>query len=368
MKRIAWITPRCFVETDIYAIELLARYFSIDWFIIEENKCSEYEDRIALLNSNGVSVRKMILPGRNRNFKVLVFYYKLLCTIRRTKYDLVYNAIFGMPYYMPLEALLIEKSKIIIALHNVTIPKGSKASVLPSKLYTSFVSHMFENYHTFSLAQCEILKKRDMKKNVFHIPFVLKDYGSSSLKPLEAVTFLFFGQILEYKRLDVLIRAAEAVFDRTNIKFKVKIAGSCPYWERYEHLIHHHDLFDLTIRRIDNCEIPDLFSSCHYFVMPYQDIAQSGALVVAINYGLPVIASKLPSFEEYIEDRNNGFLIKPANEDDLEKILSYIIINHNLIYPMLKLNMSRTRDNRFSSESIKGRYMSEFNKILNSKC
>lgn len=363
-KSIAWITPRCFVETDIYAIELLSLEFKIDWYIIEPCVCDEYSQKIESFSKKGVRVNYVYLPAKNRSIKTLKCYYRLLKTIKTSNYDLVYNAIFGMPYYMPLEALLLPKDKVVIALHNVTTPKGAKASSFISKAYTNFVAHAFRNYHTFSLSQCNILKSIAKGANVFHIPFVLKDYGKSEKVPSDVITFLFFGQILDYKRLDVLIQAAEQTYAQTNKSFKVKIAGSCKEWSKYEALIKNKNLYDVCIRRIANEEIPDLFSSSHYFVMPYQDIAQSGAVIVAINYNLPVIASALPAFKEYIIDNVNGRLMTPACLPELTQIMVDIVNNHKNEYTKLKTGMKNTKSGKFSEDYIRNRYSQEFNNLI----
>lgn len=363
-KLIAWITPRCFVETDIYAIEALRNDYEIHWFIIDESNSLEYSEKILDLSNEGVIIEKLILPGRNRSLKVLKFYWTLLWKIRKGNYQLIYNAIFGMPFYMPLESFILPKDKTVIALHNVTTPKGAKSSSFLSKLYTYFVAHSFVNYHTFSNSQCEILRNIAKGKNVYNIPFFLKNYGTSHLRVPDEITFLFFGQILEYKRLDVLIQASENVYNKLNIPFKVKIAGSCSCWERYEKLISHKELFELTIRRISNEEIPDLFATSHYFMMPYQDIAQSGAVIVAINYQLPIIVSKLPAFEEYIKDGKNGFLMNPADVKDLEEIMMDVLKNHALIYPSLKKGIQMTKNSCFTDSVIRKKYIEEFNQII----
>ena len=70
-KSIAWITPRCFVETDIYAIELLSLEFKIDWYIIEPCVCDEYSQKIESFSKKGVRVNYVYLPAKNRSIKTL---------------------------------------------------------------------------------------------------------------------------------------------------------------------------------------------------------------------------------------------------------------------------------------------------------
>ena len=61
--------------------------------------------------------------------------------------------------------------------------------------------------------------------------FALKDYGESTIevnkKEERTFRFLFFGNIVAYKRVDLLIEAANILHDRGIENFKVRIAGSC---------------------------------------------------------------------------------------------------------------------------------------------
>ena len=365
MNTIIWITPRFFVETDIYAIQLLLNNFRIHWFIIEKTINNEYGKLIeSISNHPNAQVEKILLPAQNRSFKCFLFYYRFLNRVNKMRPDLVYNPIFGMPYYMPLLSFIMKKSKTVVAIHNVTTPKGAKAPSVLSKLYTFFVTHAFKNYHTLSPSQCKILKSIAPRANVFFIPFVLKNYGLSSIKKSDCISFLFFGQILEYKRIDVLIEAAQKVYEKTHIPFIVKIAGNCPFWDKYQKLIKYPELFELNIRRIDNEEIPDLFVSSHYFVMPYQDIAQSGALMVAINYDLPVIASNIPAFVEYISDEENGYIIEPSSIEDLYQVMLKIVTGKGKDYNVLLLNMQQMKNKYFAEESIRFLYTDNFRKII----
>ena len=365
MENIVWITPRCFVETDIYAIRLLKEKFSIHWYIVEEKVCEEYKDLMdEMVKSPNLTIEKLMLPARNRNIKCLRFYSNLLQRVNELRPDLVYTPIFGMPYFMPLFALKLDRSKSVVAVHNVTTPKGSKAPSYISKLYTWFVTHAFQNYHTLSPSQCNLLKQIRPKSNVFCVPFVLKDYGTSMLAKPSIPTFLFFGQILEYKRVDVLILAAQKVYEETGRKFRVKIAGSSPYWEKYSRLIKYPELFDLTIRRIDNNEIPDLFATSHYFVMPYQDIAQSGAMMVAVNYDLPIIASDVPAFVEYIKDGVNGYIMNPASVDDLYNIIKSILLDEYMNYDKMSNNMCKLKREFFADDAICNSYADNFVAII----
>nr|MDQ3916301.1 glycosyltransferase [Actinomycetota bacterium] len=65
-------------------------------------------------------------------------------------------------------------------------------------------------------------------------------------------------------------------------------------------------------------ELPDhelraLIGRCSAVLLPYERANQSGVLATAFRSGRPVIASRVGSFEEYVEDGVNGLLVPPGD-------------------------------------------------------
>jgi D-inositol-3-phosphate glycosyltransferase len=56
-------------------------------------------------------------------------------------------------------------------------------------------------------------------------------------------------------------------------------------------------------------------------VMPYREIYQSGVLFFAYNFGRPVLATRVGSFPETIEDGRSGWLIEPEDIEGLSRAL-----------------------------------------------
>ena len=145
------------------------------------------------------------------------------------------------------------------------------------------------------------------------------------------------------------------------------IAGKCETWEQYEARIRYPELFELRIYRVENEDIPDLFEEADYFVAPYQDIAQSGSSVVAVNYGIPLIASKLPAFEEYVENGRTGWLIDPANVVSLERVMEEIITSDNAGYEQLVNNLAKKRQELFAKDTIIKKYQELIDVVIREK-
>ena len=98
--------------------------------------------------------------------------------------------------------------------------------------------------------------------------------------------------------------------------------------------------------------------------MPYQDIAQSGVSLVAINYKRPLIVSKLDAFEEFINDGENGYFIKPADVYDLAEKMGRCLNTSKEKYIDMVNEMEKTKK-MYSKENILLEYMDMFKYVLN---
>jgi glycosyltransferase involved in cell wall biosynthesis len=128
-------------------------------------------------------------------------------------------------------------------------------------------------------------------------------------------TFLLFGQIKPYKGADVLIEALARLPEALRAGARLRIVGK-PYMDLAP-------LLDLARRLgvaarvaveprfVPEEEIPALFGPESIPVFPYREIEASGALTLAIAHGRPVIASRIGSFAEELEDGTHGALVPP---------------------------------------------------------
>lgn len=364
-KRIAWITATCFLDTDIYIVPLMKKYFDIDWYILRKEKEKiDYSNELKKLRDSVSHFEYVAIGRRNSSSDALACYIRFLRRIKKSRYDLIYTAMGNMPFYTPALGLCMNPKNIILGIHNVTVLQGGSHPIL-EKFYNWFAINRFKSFHAYSKIQYAELKKRANQKNVLYAPFLLKDYGEAKHTRTDTrITFLGYGNIRRYKRLDVLIDAAEEAYAEVKSPFRVIIAGSCDYWSEYQEHIVHAELFETKIGRISNEDIPELFAESDYVVMPYESIAQSGAMMVAMNYEKPVLASKLKAFEEYIEDGKNGMFFSPANIDELTEKMIYVLKNHKDIYPKFKENFRQIKENKFNTDQIVKKYKDYFEKVI----
>lgn len=364
-KRIAWITATCFLDTDIYIVPLMQKYFDVDWYILrKENEKIDYTKELETLKNTVSHFEYTMIGRRNSSPDALVCYIRFLRRIKKSNYDLIYTAMGNMPFYTPTLGLLINPKNVVLGIHNVTVVQGGSHPVL-ERFYNWFAINRFKNFHAYSKVQYEELRKRAKGKNVLYAPFLLKEYGKAKhTRTDRRITFLGYGNIRKYKRVDVLIDAAERVFAETKIPFRVIIAGTCDSWSEYQEHIIHPELFETKIGRIPNEDIPELFAEADYVVMPYESIAQSGAMMVAMNYEKPVLASRLKAFEEYIEDGKNGLFFSPADVDGLTEKMIFVLKNHKTIHPEFENNFIQIKETKFNTDQIVRNHKDYFEKVI----
>lgn len=357
-NKICWVTSSFLLDVDIPIVPHLQSIYHIDWVVLTTP--SNYKGDKALIESTGCKQYRMIeTNGIFIHPKKYIFYRKLLRELKDSAYDQYYFDFMGMPYFLPMAQCMLPKEKIIVAAHNVKTPKGARYYWM-AKLYMDYTIKVFKNFQVFSLNQLELLRSLNKNANILYAPLCLKDYGIPTVKKPELpVTFLFFGNIVDYKRVDLLLQATRIMNDKGIKGYKVQISGYCrpeKWKEKYKPLLEGLDNVVTDIRRIPNEDIPNLFENSHYFVMPYQDIAQSGAMTVALRYNIPIIASELDTFKEFMDGKDDGYFFESGNAEQLAEIMIKALQEHSNRYQSMRDSQAVQVKEKLSHEAIIARY------------
>ena len=228
---------------------------------------------------------------------------------------------------------------------------------------TLYAVRHFKNIQTFSHNQHSYLETLVSDKNVLEAPLMLKDYGKAKNKRTDfTFNFLSFGHIRTYKRIDLLIEAAQELATRTDKKFKVTIVGNCNNWEHYQTLIKNRQIFDIRIGFVENSDVANYFNDADFFVLPYQDLAQSGAITVAFQYNVPVITSDIEQFKEF-NDKTCGLMFKSCDSHALCLEMERALDMTTEQIAEMKQNQKRFVKRNFSADSILAKYISYLDRL-----
>ena len=93
---------------------------------------------------------------------------------------------------------------------------------------------------------------------------------------------------------------------------------------RYKKIIYNLRLKDklyLFTEFIPNSEVKYYFSASDVVILPYRDATQSGIVQIAMNFGKPVIATKVGGLEEVISNNKTGFIVEKENPAALSEAI-----------------------------------------------
>lgn len=143
--------------------------------------------------------------------------------------------------------------------------------------------------------------------------------------PQEAEIVLFFGQIKKVKGLDLLLSAFARVKKQRPAAMLV-IAGKV--WKDdadvYTNLVEEFGLSDsvrMDLRYIPDADVAMYYGSADLIALPYRRIYQSGVLLMAMSYGVPVVVSDLPGMQEIVVSGGNGYVFRAGDVEHLSTVL-----------------------------------------------
>lgn len=359
--RVAWLTADYFLDTDEQVIPLLQERFDIFWIILRAKDSWVTSRNVA----RAKNCENFVSRFRARDPRLLLDFLKVIRKLRATKPDVVYLGLVGLPYFHLLADLLLPKSKVVCAVHNVDDYPGWGSRWM-MRAYMRRMFKRFRFFHLFSRHTERSLLKLYPGATTFYAPMALKDCGEAPRKRDESkVRFLFFGGVRPNKNLSLLIRAFNRLPAQLREQAVLSVAGSCPKEDvaHYRELAGSDPSIQLDFRRVPDQEIPELFQAHHFLVLPYDHVAQSGPQMIAYNYRLPVIATDIPGFRERIDDRQDGYLFRPGEEEHLSDVLAEAIRSHADRYTSLLEHLEGRIAKEWDPEVVSGIYETMFNQV-----
>ena len=199
--------------------------------------------------------------------------------------------------------------------------KSSDVIIVHSKKFVEYTEKKYGRTEYIPLCQHNLYRNINNKKTII------------SYNP-NKINFLFFGRIANYKGLDVLEKAYRKLSAEFDDSITLNVVGNgdfSTYKEQYR------DLKNVTIinRWISDEEVESAFVGENIVcVCPYKDATQSGVVLLAYDYGVPVIASNTGGLDEQVINDQTGILIPPNNVDALYCAMKEFILNDKKIKEM----------------------------------
>lgn len=184
-----------------------------------------------------------------------------------------------------------------------------------------------------SVFRDELILKGVKQKDIDVIPHGIFDYyfkiSPNALKNFEhSPTILFFGRILDYKGLDLILRTFPLIKKQITSALLL-IAGQGDITP-YKSLIESQKDVLVINRWLGDSEVASIFEKADVLVCPYKQASQSGAIPVAYAFKMPVIATKVGGLVEQVDDAKTGFLVDPGDENGLAKACIVLLQDESL--------------------------------------
>jgi glycosyltransferase involved in cell wall biosynthesis len=173
---------------------------------------------------------------------------------------------------------------------------------------------------------------------------------------------LFFGRICEYKGLQYLLKATP-LLQKSVSRLKIIVAGSGNDLANCHNLISNLSCIELHDRFISIQETARLFSQADMVVLPYTEASQSGVLMIAMTFGLAVVASDVGELGDTVKLTEMGLVVPPCDEIALAAAISEIACNRRL-RRRLSNNATAAAEGTYSRTSLSNRAMSIYDALL----
>lgn len=346
-------------DVEMGILNHISEQYEIHWFFLN-NELSprvSHQEVEAFVQKYSIKLYWMNTNIKQLSPRKILYYHKMGKVINAILPDKIIKV--EQDFYWSLVNKFFMKKKAIYMIHDVLVHSGTHNGWL-RQLFTDFTIRMNKYFITFSKSQKNILLDRYGKnKDVFATHLSVKDFGKPTVaRPVygDVVKLLFFGRIEYNKGLDILIDGLEKMYGKGCKKMELSICGNGSYWKDCEKRIKDIEQYNLQVRYIDNAEIPNLFASHHFLVLPYRDTTQSGPLMIAANYGLPLFAANHGSFKEiYAADCSILY-------DDIDDGLTKVASLTNEEYEKMLLKCAELRD-KFSGKVIASEIMNYISQI-----
>jgi glycosyltransferase involved in cell wall biosynthesis len=160
------------------------------------------------------------------------------------------------------------------------------------------------------------------------------------------LSLLQFGKIKPYKGVDVLIEALGILELALRRRVRVSVVGA-PYIDpaplrRRVRELGIADSVELRLGFVPEAEMMRCFAEADAMLFPYRQIDASGVLMAALAQGLPVIASRIGDFAEWLRHGREALLVEPGDAPALAAAIATLACSPERLAAMSRA-MRQTR-------------------------
>lgn len=180
--------------------------------------------------------------------------------------------------------------------------------------------------------------RRDRLKTLFH-PLTTYDFGPAEDRPHDPLRLLFFGRIMPYKGLPLLVEALE-LLQRENIRPLLGIYGEGALGGLRQRLSALGA--EIVNEWIEEDAIGKIYARYDIAVAPYIEASQSGPVSTALAAGMPVIVTPVGGLRAQVNDDRTGLVTDAISAAALAASIRRLHLEKDL-YARLAANVQRAQ-------------------------
>lgn len=233
--------------------------------------------------------------------------------------------------WTPILNVISKSIPTVITIHDAKPHKGEENYILKAVQYLSI--KQASRIIVLSKASMKTLELMGINRNkidvIPHGEFSYYTFGKDLINIYEADnnTLLFFGRILPYKGLDVLLEAFDIIKNEIP-EARLLIVGS-GMLDKYKEPLSKLEDVHLVNRWISEQEIWEYFARSAFVVLPYVDASQSGIIPLAYSFKKPVVATNVGGLAEQVTNGVTGYLVPAKNAAALARACVELLKNPN---------------------------------------
>jgi beta-1,4-mannosyltransferase len=227
-------------------------------------------------------------------------------------------------FFAALDYLKLRGSKIIWTVHNLRAHEKLHPS-LEAWFWRKFIPRVDG---AISLSCAALSKAKDQFPRIGDIPTAVIRHGhyrseyseakSDFRKRLgissESKVLLFFGAIREYKNVDLLVRQFRATAASDVTLAVVGCPNSASLSDRIAKEASSDPRIRLLFEFVKAEEVPSYFATANVVVLPYREILNSGAALLALSLNRPILVPRTGSMGELADDFGDSWVRTYAGE------------------------------------------------------
>jgi glycosyltransferase involved in cell wall biosynthesis len=305
--RNGWLSTNVNVE-DKLLNKLIYKRFSIRYLILLSKFIKENKIDLIVASSANAGIYARLVKLLNRNIKIIYVSHGWSSIYNGGKLKFLYTFIEKQLSKLSDSILCISNKDYNNAKDILTINEN-KLKLIPNKIYPMLINKRSEN---------------------------------------KIIKILTVARLVPPKRIDILIKSIE------NINVELHIIGDGILKNYLKEISSNKVFFHGEIDGFNQFSDYDIFA----LISDSEGLPLSA--LEAMSVGLPLILSNVGGCYELIE--NNGMLIE-NNIQDIEKAISYCILNHS----ELSIKSKYLFDEKFNLNSCKYEYLEYYKEIINDR-